>query len=111
MTNIYGWNSEDELAKEIFEDGLFSDLLKGPLVFAYKNTKKTGTIYKLVISKRLDTSEFRYGFVSFSKGWKCFNPKSPKEFLLSIMLEELEENKTDKSIIQSFVENIEKYGK
>lgn len=106
-SNIYGWASEDEVAKEVYE-GPFSDLLAGRLVFAYKNPSDTGTVKFLVITKTPDG--FRYGFVSQS-GWTCYYPKAPLEHLTTTILEDLKKNKTEDYIIEDFIDYINKYGK
>lgn len=108
MKQIFGWNSVDDLVREI-RSSLFSELLKGYLVFAYKNNKKTGTIKKMIISKRLDCPGYMVGIIPFSKGWTGFLPNVPVQYLQEISYSDLLENKTEREVIESFVENISKY--
>ena len=108
MNQIFGWRNIDDLAKELY-GSVFSGLLDGYLVFAYKNQKKTGTLKELVVSKRLDNPNYIIGIRPFSGGWSGFLPNMPVEYLMEISYLDLIENKTEKEVIESFIENINKY--
>lgn len=108
MKQIFGWNSIDDLAREMYSSG-FSGLLDGYLVFAYKNLGKSGTLRILVISKRLDSPGYIVGVKPFSGGWTGFLPNVPVEYLREVSYSDLLENKTEKSIIEAFIANVEKY--
>lgn len=105
MQQIYGWRDSDSLAREL-SYSLFSGLLEGYLVFAYRNQKKTGTISELIISKRIIGPGYIVGIKLFSKGWTGFLPNVPVEYLMETSLNDLIENRTEKEIIESFIENI-----
>lgn len=106
-SNIYGWSSIDDVAKEVYE-GPFKELLEGNLVFAYKNSGDTGTVKFLVITKTKDG--FRFGFIS-QTGWTCYYPKTTLEYLNEVILDDLKKNKTENYIIEDFIDYINYYGK
>lgn len=105
MQQIYGWRDSDSLAREL-SSSVFSGLLDGYLVFAYRNQKKTGTLGELIVSKRVKGPGYMVGIKPFSKGWTGFLPNVPVEYLMETSLNDLLENKTEKEIIESFIENI-----
>lgn len=106
-SNVYGWSSIDNVAKEVYESQ-FQDLLQGILVFAYKNPGDTGTVKFLVITKTKDG--FRFGFIS-QTGWTCYYPKTTLEYLNEVILDDLKKNKTENYIIEDFIDYINYYGK
>lgn len=106
-SNIYGWSSENEVAKDVYE-GPFRNLLAGNLVFAYKNPNDTGTIKLLVITKTPEG--FRYGLIS-QTGWTCYYPLTTLEHLNDVILSDLKKNKTEDYIIEDFIDYINYYGK
>ena len=105
-SKVYGWRSEEEVAIEIYGSP-FRDLLSGNLVFAYLNKGATGTIRYAVVS-RVGPS-FRYCVLSYSGGWSCYCHESGKDGLLEYILENFKQNKTDKKVIEDFIENVNLY--
>lgn len=107
-SNIYGWESEMDVAGEIY-CGPFRGLLEGNLVFAYKNLGTSGTIRLLVITKT--QKGFRFGYLPLSGGWTCYYPIAPTEYILDVLLSDLQKNKTEKYIIEDFIDCIKYYDK
>jgi len=107
-SNIYGWDSEIEVANEIY-GGPFEYLLEGMLVFAYKNHSGSGTIKEIIITKT--PRGFRYCFLPLGASWTCYNPLCSLEYLEEVILEDFKSNKTDKNIIEDYLECIKYYGK
>jgi hypothetical protein len=108
MTQIFGWKNVEELSREVVNHG-FSGLFSGPLVFAYKNTGKSGTIKVLIISKRLHDSGYIVGEIPFSEGWTGFLPNVSPVYLEEAVYPELIKNKTEKEILEAFIANVEYY--
>lgn len=106
VQNVHGWDSELEVASEIYESN-FRTLLEGQLVFAYKNLKKTGSIKLLVVSRVYDG--FRFGLLPLGSSWTEFHPRCSKKYLEEIVYKDLVENKTEKFIIEDFLELIKRY--
>ena len=107
-SKVYGWKSEVELAEEIYY-GPFRELLEGVLVFAYKNSGTSGTVKFLVITKT--ARGFRFGFIPQGNGWTCYTPLTNAEYILDVLLSDLQKNKTEKYIIEDFIDCINYYGK
>lgn len=107
-SNLYGWNSIDEVAEELCRYH-FDDLLCGMFVFAYKNLKSTGTIKFFVVSKT--PRGYRLCYLPISEGYTSYYPVVNSDFLLKIFIENLERNKTDKNIIEDFIDCITYYDK
>ena len=106
-SNIYGWATEDEVAEEIY-CSQFRNILEGNLVFAYKDQGNSGTIDLFVVTKT--PRGFRLGF--FSKaGWSSYIPCCPQDYLETTVLEDLKKNKTEKYIIDDYIDCIKYYGK
>lgn len=103
-SNIYGWSSIEELAKDIYVDP-FRDLLEGNLVFACRSFNNSSSIKLLVITKT--TRGFRLG--SLYQGWSCYYPLVPTEFILGVIKDDLQKNKTEKYIIEDFIDCIKFY--
>lgn len=107
-SNIYGWESENEVACEIYCSP-FRSLLEGKLVFAYKNLSNSGTIKLMVITKTL--KGYRFCLIPYSGGWTCYYPESSSEYIREVLLSDLQKNKTEKYIIEDFIYCINYYDK
>lgn len=107
-SNIYGWESENEVAVEIYCSP-FRDLLEGRLVFAYKNFSKTGTVKLMIVTKV--QGGYRIGFTPFEGSWNCYYPCASSGYLREVLLSDLQKNKTEKHIIEDFIYCINYYDK
>lgn len=106
-SNIYGWSSVDDVTEEI-SVSRFKEVLDGDLVFAYRNQGDTGTIRFLVVTKTPDGLRFGLEFLC---GVTYYYPKTTKDHLTTVVIKDLEKNKTEDYIIEDFLEYINNYDK
>ena len=107
-SNIYGWDSESDVANEIYCSS-FRSLLEGNLVFAYKNPKSTGTLKLLVITKT--SNSYMVGLIPQGNGWTYYNPSACSGYLKDVILKDLQNNKTETYIIEDFIYCVNYYDK
>ena len=110
METIFGWNSPEEVAAEIWKSSA-DNLLRGDLIFAVKNS---GDIEKLIITSNFTTDKGKkvwtdFGVLTVTKGWTGLVPHVKVGYLEEVTLKDMKENKVDKEIIESLKTTLKKW--
>ena len=103
---VFGWNSVDEAAKDIFAS-LHRNLLEGTPVFLYKSTSRKSDLVQIaIVANILDYDSMKYsgdyGIGIITAGYSAYYPKMPLEYLEKEILEDLEGWKVEKSVIDVY---------
>lgn len=103
---VFGWNSVDEAAKDIFSS-LHRNLLEGTPVFLYKNTsRKSDLVQVAIVANISDYNSMKYsgdyGIGITTAGYSAYYPRVPLEYLEKEILGELEGWKVEKSVIDVY---------
>lgn len=96
---VLGWTNTDDLAKDIW-GSIHSILLKGYPVFAYRDMEK----FQIVIVRNSETD---YAMGMITPGYSMLLPHIPLDYLSEKVIEDLENFKVNKSIIESYKQIIE----
>lgn len=98
--NIWGWNSIEDVAQEVWS-GLHSDLLVGNFVFAFKNP--TGDIKQFVITQRT-SEDYMLGVIS--AGYTMYLPHTTRDYLRETFIQDLKKNKIESAVIDNLLKTL-----
>lgn len=101
---LIGWNSPEEAAQGVW-CSIHSSLLKGELIFGYKNNKGDSDTQQLVIVRNQDNT---YGIGHITSGYTALLPAMSKDYLETILLEDLKTAKLGKNVLETLKNIIEK---
>ena len=103
---VWGWDSVDKAAAEVFAS-VHRTLLEGVPVFLYKNTNTKSDLCQVVVVRNIDEQTGKlsddYGMGMITAGFSVLYPHLPIEYLESDLLSDLEKYKVDKKIINTYV--------
>lgn len=103
---VWGWDSVDKAAAEVFAS-VHRTLLEGVPVFLYKNTTTKSDLCQVVVVRNIDEQTGKlsddYGMGMITAGFSVLYPHLPIEYLESDLLSDLEKYKVDKKIINTYV--------
>lgn len=103
---VWGWDSVDKAAAEVFAS-IHRTLLEGVPVFLYKNTNTKSDLCQVVVVRNIDEQTGKlsddYGMGMITAGFSVLYPHLPIEYLESDLLSDLEKYKVDKKIINTYV--------
>ena len=103
---VWGWDSVDKAAAEVFVS-VHRTLLEGVPVFLYKNTTTKSDLCQVVVVRNIDEQTGKlsddYGMGMITAGFSVLYPHLPIEYLESDLLSDLEKYKVDKKIINTYV--------
>lgn len=102
---IFGWNSEREVASEIW-CSIHSSLLAGNLVFAIKPIGTCDLKRMIVVSNNDNT----FGIGLVTSGFTALIPKAPLSYIQSEVEEDSKKYKFSKDIINNITEKLKEYG-
>jgi hypothetical protein len=97
MEGLHGWDSLESCASELWGTGDW-DILRGEFVFAYSGS---GDIRRLVVTKRTDLPE-TWMVSEVTPGWTMYLPRVPKEYIETVVPQEMTLKKLDKEIIKDY---------
>ena len=106
---VFGWNSIDAAASEIFA-GIHRTLLEGMPLFLYKNSNNKSDLVQAVVVRNLDYENRAmtdYGVGIITAGYTMLYPHVDKEYLTELA-QDLEKWKVDKKIVEVYKKIIEK---
>lgn len=94
---IYGWNSLEDVAKDV-NHSIHRELLQGEFVCAVQGDWE---LQRFVVTRRLDDpSQFMVGIIC--KGHTAYFPKLPKDAVLSYVENDMKDKKVPGNIINDF---------
>lgn len=103
---VWGWDSVDKAAAEVFAS-VHRTLLEGVPVFLYKNTTTKSDLCQVVVVRNINEQTGKlsddYGMGMITAGFSVLYPHLPIEYLESDLLSDLEKYKVDKKIINTYV--------
>ena len=103
---VWGWDSVDKAAAEVFAS-VHRTLLEGVPVFLYKNTTTKSDLCQVVVVRNIDEQTGKlsddYGMGMITAGFSVLYPHLPIEYLESDLLSDLEKYKVDKKIINTYI--------
>lgn len=100
---IIGWNTPEEAAQDVW-CSVHSSLLKGELLFGYKNNKNDCDVQQLVIVKNSDNT---FGIGLITPGYTALLPAMSKDYFTTLQ-DDLKSLKLSKSILETLKNIIEK---
>lgn len=99
---IIGWSGPEEVAKDV-SNSIHSSLLKGELIFGYKNCQGDSDILELVIVANKDQT---YGIGLITNGYTALLPAAPKSYF-EILLGDMKTQKLNKKALETLKNIIE----
>lgn len=105
---IHGFQSSMEVARTLM-GSIHENLLRGDLVFAYTSSRSSSktSLYQVVVVNDLYelngtfVKSDKYSISLITSGYSAYIPHMPIDYLTEIA-KDLEENKVDKKVIESF---------
>lgn len=106
---VFGWQSIDSAAADIFSS-IHRSLLDGMPLFLYKNSNNKSDLVQVVVVRNLDYDNRQmtdYGMGIITAGYTMLYPHVDKEYLTELA-QDLEKWKVDKKIVEVYKKIIEK---
>lgn len=98
---IWGWENAEEVANDIWSS-IHSTLIKGNLIFAYKNTNSGSELGQIVIvQNQRDYNDFGVGM--FTNGFSELLPHVTIDYISEEIIKDLTKYKVNKKIIENLI--------
>ena len=104
---VYGWKDAQDVANSVWGT-IHESLLRGQLVFAYRNlgNREKSGLYQLVVSRNysetgLPLNEYNVGYI-ITNSYTALLPRMPLEYLKTELKKDINSWKLEKEAIESF---------